>query len=113
MEKKVTLPNAFSAIFTNEKKKHSYIFNFSESGDFSVTKFKLKFLWILQFLKMKKTIWGKVYFGHDYLIKSRENLKICKISNFDATQLCPEKNSKANILLQINFVTTKLPRTIH
>ena len=39
MEKKVTLPNAFSTIFTNEKNKHSYIFNFSESGDFSVTKF--------------------------------------------------------------------------
>ena len=113
MEKKVTLPNAFSAIFTNEKNKHSYIFNFSESGDFSLTKFTLQFLWILQFLKIIKSIWGNVYFGHDYLIKSRENLKICKISNFDATQLCPEKNTKANTLLQIHFVTSKLPRTIH
>ena len=113
MEKKVTLPNVFSAIFRNEKNKHTYIFNFSESGDFSVTKFRLQFLWILQFLKIIKSIWGKVYFGHDYLIKSRENLKICKISIFDATQLCPEKNTKANILLQIHFVTSKLPRTIH
>ena len=77
MEKKVTLPNAFLAIFKNEKNKHSYIFNFSESGDFSVTKFTLQFLWILQFLKIIKSIWGNVYFGHDYLIKSRENLKIC------------------------------------
>ena len=59
MEKKVTLPNAFSAIFTNEKNKHSYIFNFSESGDFSVTKFTLQFLWILQFLKISKIYLGK------------------------------------------------------
>ena len=99
--------------FHKREKQAQLYFQFLQSGDFSVTKFTLQFLWILQFLKIVKSIWGKVYFGHDYLIKSRENLKICKISNFDATQLCPEKNTKANILLQIHFVTSKLPRTIH
>ena len=75
MEKKVTLPNVFSAIFTNEKNKHTYIFNFSESGDFSGTKFTLQFLWILQFLKIIKSIWENVHFGHDYLTKVEGKFK--------------------------------------
>ena len=59
MEKKVTLPNAFSAIFTNEKNKHTYILNFSESGDFSVTKFTFQFIMDITVSKNNKIYLGK------------------------------------------------------
>ena len=36
----------------HKREKQAVIFNFSESVDFSVTKFTLQFIWILQFLKI-------------------------------------------------------------
>ena len=62
--KTVIPPYCLEAILTRSKNRHNNFPNISESTLFPETKLIEELTWVLKFLNIIKSFWGKLYFAH-------------------------------------------------
>ena len=62
--KKVAPPCFLTAILTRSENRHNSFPNISESTLFPETKLTVELTWVLKFLTIIKSFWGKLYFAH-------------------------------------------------
>ena len=62
--KTVAPPCCLAAILTRSKNRHNNFPNISESTLFPETKLTADLTWVLKFLYIIKSFWGKLYFAH-------------------------------------------------
>ena len=62
--KTVAPPYCLTAILTRSKNRHNNFPNISESTLFPETKLKAELTWVLKFVNVIKSFWGKLYFAH-------------------------------------------------
>ena len=62
--KMVVPPCCLAAILTRSKNRHNNFPNISESTLFPETKLIAGLTWVLKFINIIKSFWGKLYFAH-------------------------------------------------
>ena len=100
-----------SAILTSRKNKRNHIRNFSESTLSQKTKLAAELTYILKFINIIKSIWGKLYSSHGCWRHPRQVAKNYKIGNFEGSSIWLKQALDREYQLQKHFLSSYLLST--